>query len=365
MFNQEKESKDIIDVKAEGTGSGPDDTDCALEQRPPPEAKTLITTPQSLTPELTRGFEIQAAERKRGIEEFNKFVKEELVEGQDYGIVPGIKKPFLWKGGAEKICSYRALFPHYTIIEKTRDFEDGFFDYWTKCTLYKVVFFEGKAIEVQVGEGEGTCNSNETKYRFRWEFRSNVPEDIDINSLQSKKVKSKAGREFTMYKIVNSDPCSLDNTIRKMSNKRAYLAATLTSTPGASVIFTQDLEDKDQDKKTAKKKPEQKQKKEYAAKQQDPSPNHEEGDPNPEPGKTEEGLPDMSETERPDLYAKIKHLKEKVGEDMYAEAKGVLFGEKTKFTVEELKLLIKQLEQIDFLIMQKKGLPKQEERIPE
>ena len=303
-----------------------------------PGRKAIATTPHSLTPELTKGFEIQVTERKQRIEEFNKFVKEELIEGEDYGTIPGVKKPSLWKGGAEKINNYRALFPHYTIIEKTRDFQNGFFDYWTKCTLYKVVFFEGKSIEIQVAEGEGTCNSMESKYRFNWAFKNNVPEDVDINSLQKKTIITKTGAKIPMYKIVNADPFSLDNTIRKMSNKRAYLAATLTATPGASVIFTQDLEDNAKPKKESKKT--------FA---------------NPIPLPKENGT-DADRTysevsaKRAALNAKLIHLKERVGSEMYKEAINVIYGGKTKLTLEEMEILVKHLEKVDLDNMGKQDL---------
>ena len=43
-------------------------------------------------------------------------------------------------------------------------------------------------------------------------------------------------------KVENDDPYTLANTILKMSQKRAHIAATLNAT-GASRIFTQDIED--------------------------------------------------------------------------------------------------------------------------
>ena len=340
----DQERKDVVDVTPEviSEKGGPD-----IEER------SLEPKEHSLPPTVIPKFEIQADERKRRITEFTTFVKAELKEGEDYGTIPGVKKPSLWQPGADKINNFCALFPHYSTIESTRDFRGGFFDYWTKCVLYKVVFFDGKATEVQVGEGEGTCNSYENKYRFRWEFKSNIPEGVDHTTLQTKVVKNKSGATFTMYRVENQDPCALDNTIRKMSMKRALLKATLTANPGASVLFTQDLEDNAKQGSKEKKEP----KKEFRSTEKT-----EQKEPEDLPGPGGEGT-GMDEdgtyataSERPALNKKLIHLKEKVGDDDYKEAIDILFEGRTKLTTEEVKILVKHLEKLHLDMMGKQQL---------
>src|SRR5258708_7086799 len=43
-----------------------------------------------------------------------RYIAEVLEEGVDYGAVPGVDKPFLWKSGAQKLCLLFGYVPHYT-----------------------------------------------------------------------------------------------------------------------------------------------------------------------------------------------------------------------------------------------------------
>ena len=131
------------------------------------------------------------------IEQFQKLVRENLREGKDYGTIPGTSKPTLYKPGAEKILMLMGLQSTYDIIDTTRDWEKGFFQYQVKCTLQK-----GGLI---ITQGLGACNSKENKY-------------------------------------ARQNPYNIDNTILKMAKKRSQVDASLT-VASLSEIFTQDLED--------------------------------------------------------------------------------------------------------------------------
>lgn len=131
------------------------------------------------------------------IGEFQKLVRENLQDGKDYGTIPGTSKPTLYKPGAEKILMLMGLQSTYEILDSTRDFEEGFFQYQVKCTLKK-----GDTV---ITQGLGSCNSRENKY-------------------------------------VKQNPYNIDNTILKMAKKRSQVDASLT-VASLSEIFTQDLED--------------------------------------------------------------------------------------------------------------------------
>jgi hypothetical protein len=141
----------------------------------------------------------QMGDFTKKIEQFQKLVQSQLRQDHDYGIIPYTKKPTLLKPGAEKINMLMGLTSAFDIIESTRDFDKGFFQYQVKCMLMK----NG----VVITEGLGTCNTKEKKY-------------------------------------VDQDPYSVDNTVLKMSKKRAFIDATLL-VGSLSDIFTQDLEDVD------------------------------------------------------------------------------------------------------------------------
>ena len=63
------------------------------------------------------------------ISQFQKLVRENLQDGKDYGTIPGTSKPTLFKPGAEKILMLMGLQSTYEIIDSTRDWKEGFFQY--------------------------------------------------------------------------------------------------------------------------------------------------------------------------------------------------------------------------------------------
>ena len=139
------------------------------------------------------------------IRQFQELVKSQMVKGQDYGVIHGTSKPTLLKPGAEKILMLMGLTSKFEIIDSTRDFKNGFFQYQVKCKLYK----DRRLIT----QGLAACNTKERKY-------------------------------------INQDACSIDNTVLKMAKKRALVDATLL-VASLSQIFTQDTEDMDFSSKPA------------------------------------------------------------------------------------------------------------------
>lgn len=141
----------------------------------------------------------QVQQTMQKISQFQSVIQKTLRQGHDYGIVPGTDKPSLLKPGAEKILMMLGLRSEFDIIDSTRDFEKGFFQYQVRCRLYKG--------DVVITEGFGAANTREKKY-------------------------------------LKSDPFTMDNTVLKMAKKRALVDATLL-VASLSDIFTQDLEDID------------------------------------------------------------------------------------------------------------------------
>lgn len=220
---------------------------------------------------------------------FKTFVSKVLEKDRDYGEIPGTNKPTLYKPGAEKLGAFFGLRPIFVIQESVNDWtgkdhigEPFFF------REYKVQLF--KAGEL-VGEGIGSCNSWEKKYRYRWVNEMEVPANIDKSKLEFVdgeisefgfaidkaettgkygkpavywkqfsdaiaartatpfKRATKSGKEMDawkiggkLYAVPNHDPADQVNTIDKMAQKRAFVAAILIAT-NASDYFTQDMED--------------------------------------------------------------------------------------------------------------------------
>lgn len=143
-------------------------------------------------------------EQIKKINEFQKLVHSNMLPAQDYGIVPGTSKPTLLKPGAEKLCMLMGLRSEFEIIDSTRDFEKGFFQYQVRCKLLRG--------DVIITEGLGSCNTKESKYK-------------------------------------KQDAFSVENTVMKMAKKRSLIDAALM-VGSLSNIFTQDIEDVDMEIQT-------------------------------------------------------------------------------------------------------------------
>lgn len=145
------------------------------------------------------------------IANFQCIIKSQFKDGFHYGIIPGTgKKATLLQPGAQVICTLLNLQAKYEIIDKTRDFTTGFFEYIVKCQL---IDKEG----VIHGESIASANSCEAK------FQRSVKKDED-------------------GKILGLG--NMDNTVLKMAQKRALVASALFI-GNLSDVFTQDFDDMD------------------------------------------------------------------------------------------------------------------------
>jgi len=169
------------------------------------------------------------------VHKLDQFYRHLMTQDTDYGVLPGTKKPSLYKAGAELLRIWAGLSPQFEVNSDGSNLEAGIFSYEVKCSLSND---QGRLI----GEGVGNCNSLESKYRFRWAWPSELPANFDKENAVKKTVKLKNGNQVTQYQVNNPNPQDLGNTILKMAKKRAFVDAILTVT-GASRIFTQDVED--------------------------------------------------------------------------------------------------------------------------
>lgn len=195
-----------------------------------------------------------------------EFVKRIMVDGVDYGKIPGAgDKPTLLKPGAEKLSTFFGLTPMFIPISVVEDWTgdehkgEAFFYYRYRCELHRT----GNL----VASSEGSCNTWESKYRYRKGERvcpscgkpaikkSKYPPKGRPSDLPGWYCFSKAdgcGAEFDandkriidqeVGRILNPDVADQVNTVQKMAQKRSLIAATLLAV-NASEFFTQDIED--------------------------------------------------------------------------------------------------------------------------
>ena len=214
--------------------------------------ETAMKVYQHETRELALTPVFDLAEAKKRLKELQGFVKEYLVEDEDYGVIPGTKKPALFKSGADKLCDIYGLADKFRIVNQTEDWNTGLFDYEVECTLFS------KRTGQLVGSGLGSCSSYETKYRWR-EQKRKCPkcgkEAIIVGNPEYgggfvcwKKAEG-CGAKFadtdaaitaqTTGRVHNEDIVDTKNTVLKMSKKRAKVDAVLGATR-SSALFTQD-----------------------------------------------------------------------------------------------------------------------------
>ena len=181
-----------------------------------------------------------------------------MVKDVDYGVIPGTgTKPTLLKPGAEKLCQAYGLAAEFVPQRIVGDGDkEPHLSYLMRCELHL-----GSTAGLIVAVGYGSANSFEAKHRYRRAAR------ICPNCGKPAIIKGKAeyGGGWVCFKkkdgcgakwrdgapeiegqsvedVENPDPFDLDVVLVKMSEKRAFIDATLRAT-AASGLFTQDVED--------------------------------------------------------------------------------------------------------------------------
>lgn len=244
-----------------------------------PETRALVPSPAPLA--LMPVMSLLEADAR--YDSMVKFVKSKLREGVDFGKIPGVEKASLLKPGAEKLCRFFGLSAEFDVVDKLERWDDGdpLFFYRYRCNLTRDGYL--------VANGEGSANSREDRYQ-RWVSESEIPANIDKARLPQRsgersefafaidkaetggqygkpaaywkqfrdaiaagtatsfKRETAKGEKYDAWKIggteyrIPRDTFTLVNTLGKMAQKRAFVAATLVAC-NASDFFTQDVED--------------------------------------------------------------------------------------------------------------------------
>jgi len=148
-----------------------------------------------------------------------------------YGVIPGAKKPSLYKAGSEVLLTTFRI----AVSLRVEDLSDS------DCIRYRV-YATGthQNSGIVIGEGIGECSTSEEKYRWRAAI---CQEEFDDTPENMRRIKySKYNNKVEKKQQIRTNPSDLANTVLKMAKKRAQIDLTLTSM-AASDIFTQDIED--------------------------------------------------------------------------------------------------------------------------
>ena len=145
----------------------------------------------------------------------DQIVRELLVEGRDFGRIPGTAKPVLYKPGAEKLGVAFQLSPTFEVLEHVSDD-------WKE---WEYELYDKKTRRVYKRKARGFY-----KYRIRCRL-IHRPTGALVAECEGVCASTERGREDAP-----------ENTIVKMAQKRAYVGAILIATY-SSDRFTSDLED--------------------------------------------------------------------------------------------------------------------------
>ena len=163
-------------------------------------------------------------QQKQSLALLQDMVKDILVEGRDYGRVPGTPQ-FLWDPGANQIFGGFNVFPgHRRIISHI---EDG-----TKISIVIEVPLIQRHTGAEVGSGIGASSNEESKHKYRWIKE----EEIGLwgytgDTATSLKTKLEEGGK--KYRIPNPDRGELINVCVKQASKRAEVDGA-EALPGVS-----------------------------------------------------------------------------------------------------------------------------------
>lgn len=178
-----------------------------------------------------------AAEIKAQVNRIQEVMGAVMKKDAHYGVIPGTKKPTLYKAGSEVLLSTFRI----SVEPRVEDLSVG-------DEIRYRVHAVGKhmASGMVVGVGVGEASSSEEKYKWRKavcdEEFDDTPEDRRRIKYQMDWGQRRGERVITKAKQIRTEPADVANTVLKMAKKRAQIDLTLTAL-AASDIFAQDLED--------------------------------------------------------------------------------------------------------------------------
>lgn len=201
------------------------------------------------------GYALAVQEMAARIQAVEQLYQHVMVDGVDYGVIPGTDKPTLLQPGAQLLLQLIGAVPTFELIERVEDWDRRFWHYVVRCRLIS------RATGEVVAEGLGSCNSREPRYRWRQAKRT-CPQCGQASIIKGKaeygggwichRRQDGCGARYEdedaritaqpVGRIENEQIEEVVNTLLKQATKRSLVAAALNAT-GASRIFTQDTED--------------------------------------------------------------------------------------------------------------------------
>src|SRR5579859_7073665 len=190
----------------------------------------MSALPQEALELYQPGQPLTAVQIRAHVNLIQEVMRAVMKENTHFGIIPGCKKPSLWKPGAEVLF----VTFHISVDPVVEDLSiEG-------EARFRVTARATSTNGIHLGAAVGEASSDEEKYKWREVI---CREEWDATPEDQRRTKWKRGREKA-YPVqqIRTEIADCRNTIVKMAFKRASVALALQVT-GASDIFTQDIED--------------------------------------------------------------------------------------------------------------------------
>jgi hypothetical protein len=178
-------------------------------------------------------FDLQDVRER--VDAIHRIMSKMMQKDVHYGVIPGTKKPTLYKPGSEiLLLTFRvAIEPEITDLSTPDEIR------------YRVRAF-GKHVPTDsfMGAGVGECSSNEEKFLWRAALSDGEYNDTpeDQRRLKYKKEWDRGRPAIVKVQQIKVPPADAANAVLKRAKKRAQVDFCLTAM-AASEIFTQDVED--------------------------------------------------------------------------------------------------------------------------
>lgn len=172
---------------------------------------------------------------KQRVDAIHRIMAKQMKKDVHYGIIPGTKKPTLYKPGSEiLLLTFRvAIDPEITDLSTPEEIR------------YRIRAI-GRHVPTDsfMGAGVGECSSNEEKFLWRAALSRDEYNDTpeDQRRLKYKKEWDRGRPTIVKVEQIKVPPADAANAVLKRAKKRAQVDFCLTAM-AASEIFTQDVED--------------------------------------------------------------------------------------------------------------------------
>jgi hypothetical protein len=170
---------------------------------------------------------------KARVEIMRRIQKEVMQEGIHYGVIPGCEKPSLWQPGAQLLNA--------TFKVAAKPGPDSVEDLSTEdeCRYRITLNYVDQVTGNYLGFGIGECSSLEDK----WAWKKANKETYEHTDPDRRRIKY--GKDYETMQV-RTNKQDVANTVLKIAKKRALVNGCL-DVVAASEIFTQDVEDMDED----------------------------------------------------------------------------------------------------------------------